>query len=445
MAAWLIRVRATGDSPYRGAEVTEEKEFKLSSFATLGAHPDNSIHVADAPAEEVARITVGPDGRRVLRALEPRGWVHVNGAIVLDERVLADGDRIALGDVLFRYGETGEPEWDGRTRVESSAKWEPQWRRVEAPGRIAALDPERVVVVQDGTHARVLMADGAAWRTVSALAGVLERSWVLGDGSWVFGGPRLCVHLAADGSRIGLYNVPQAFVQVWGPTWQGAYGLSEAGLWRCDGRGWREVDLAGCRIGHRNDGTVRWNAGACDSRGRCWIVGANMRHGFLITADGDEWEIASSPGTGGLASVVCASDGTLFVTGFGMTRGLWPVGRADYRRTDVESETLQVRDDPRWARFAGCWRSIAGYSLQRILPVALAVYPRGSGPDAVVAVGREARYKRGRELLVFVDDGWRSMTLPDEFEHGRLDTTRDLRLTFVTTQGAWVSASLLAP
>lgn len=38
----------------RVAEVTEEKELELS-FATLGAHPENSIHVAAAPAEEVAR------------------------------------------------------------------------------------------------------------------------------------------------------------------------------------------------------------------------------------------------------------------------------------------------------------------------------------------------------------------------------------------------------
>jgi adenylate cyclase len=69
MAAKLILLG--GDHPV---------EHPLSSFNTLGRHPDNSIQVLDRiVSKEHSRITLGPDGRYVIRDVGSLNGTFVNG------------------------------------------------------------------------------------------------------------------------------------------------------------------------------------------------------------------------------------------------------------------------------------------------------------------------------------------------------------------------------
>ena len=94
MAAKLILLG--GDHPV---------EHILSSFNTLGRHPDNSIQVLDRiVSKEHSRITLGPDGRYVVRDVGSLNGTFVNGEKV-SERVLKSGDQISLGNTTYRFTE----------------------------------------------------------------------------------------------------------------------------------------------------------------------------------------------------------------------------------------------------------------------------------------------------------------------------------------------------
>ncbi|MBL9107061.1 MAG: FHA domain-containing protein [Myxococcales bacterium] len=94
MAAKLILLG--GDHPV---------EHPLSSFNTLGRHPDNSIQVLDRiVSKEHSRITLGPDGRYVIRDVGSLNGTFVNGEKV-SERVLKSGDQISLGNTTYRFTE----------------------------------------------------------------------------------------------------------------------------------------------------------------------------------------------------------------------------------------------------------------------------------------------------------------------------------------------------
>jgi adenylate cyclase len=94
MAAKLILLG--GDHPV---------EHPLSSFNTLGRHPDNSIQVLDRiVSKEHSRITLGPDGRYVVRDVGSLNGTFVNGEKV-SERVLKSGDQISLGNTTYRFTE----------------------------------------------------------------------------------------------------------------------------------------------------------------------------------------------------------------------------------------------------------------------------------------------------------------------------------------------------
>ena len=94
MAAKLILLG--GDQPV---------EHVLSSFNTLGRHPDNSIQVLDRiVSKEHSRITLGPDGRYVVRDVGSLNGTFVNGEKV-SERVLKSGDQISLGNTTYRFTE----------------------------------------------------------------------------------------------------------------------------------------------------------------------------------------------------------------------------------------------------------------------------------------------------------------------------------------------------
>ncbi|MCA9694883.1 MAG: FHA domain-containing protein, partial [Myxococcales bacterium] len=93
MAAKLILVG--GDHPV---------EHTLSSFNTLGRHPDNSIQVLDRiVSKEHCRITVGAEGY-VLRDVGSLNGSFVNGEKIT-EHVLRHGDQISLGNTTYRFVE----------------------------------------------------------------------------------------------------------------------------------------------------------------------------------------------------------------------------------------------------------------------------------------------------------------------------------------------------
>ncbi len=94
MAAKLILLG--GDHPV---------EHILTSFNTLGRHPDNSIQVLDRiVSKEHSRITLGPDGRYIVRDVGSLNGTFVNGERVT-ERVLKSGDQISLGNTTYRFTE----------------------------------------------------------------------------------------------------------------------------------------------------------------------------------------------------------------------------------------------------------------------------------------------------------------------------------------------------
>ncbi len=94
MAAKLILIG--GDHPV---------EHILSSFNTLGRHPDNSIQVLDRiVSKEHSRITLGPDGGYVIRDVGSLNGTYVNGERV-SESVMSSGDHISLGNTTYRFVE----------------------------------------------------------------------------------------------------------------------------------------------------------------------------------------------------------------------------------------------------------------------------------------------------------------------------------------------------
>ncbi|MCA9715811.1 MAG: FHA domain-containing protein [Myxococcales bacterium] len=94
MAAKLILVG--GDHPV---------EHLLSSFNTLGRHPDNSIQVLDRiVSKEHCRITLSADGRYLIRDIGSLNGSFVNGEKIT-ERQLQHGDQISLGNTTYRFVE----------------------------------------------------------------------------------------------------------------------------------------------------------------------------------------------------------------------------------------------------------------------------------------------------------------------------------------------------
>lgn len=90
----------------------------LDSAYTLGRAPGNSVAIADSSVSSFhARIDRTPEGF-VLEDLQSRNGTFVNGEVVKEKRLLADGDLIRLGKVILTFnlaregkaGEKTEPE-----------------------------------------------------------------------------------------------------------------------------------------------------------------------------------------------------------------------------------------------------------------------------------------------------------------------------------------------
>jgi adenylate cyclase len=84
-------------------------EYPLTAFNTLGRHPDNSIQVLDRiVSKEHCRVTVGPNGRWLIRDAGSLNGTLVNGERI-GEATLNAGDQIQLGNTTFRFDETPVP------------------------------------------------------------------------------------------------------------------------------------------------------------------------------------------------------------------------------------------------------------------------------------------------------------------------------------------------
>lgn len=81
----------------------EPKTHELSAFSTLGRHPDNTIQVLDRiVSKEHARITLGPNGRYILRDVGSLNGTYVNGERIT-EHVLNNGDQVSMGNSMYRF------------------------------------------------------------------------------------------------------------------------------------------------------------------------------------------------------------------------------------------------------------------------------------------------------------------------------------------------------
>jgi adenylate cyclase len=81
----------------------QKQEFELVAFNSIGRHPDNTIQILDRIiSKEHAHIIRQPDMRFLLKDLGSLNGTYIRGDRV-HERVLADGDEIALGATRLLY------------------------------------------------------------------------------------------------------------------------------------------------------------------------------------------------------------------------------------------------------------------------------------------------------------------------------------------------------
>ncbi len=354
----------------RGGE--RSGEHVLGSFNVLGSGSDSTLVVPEA-AEEHVSVTLGADGWYRLRALD--GEVEVNGAPAV-EHVLRTGDVIHLRGAHLRFVMDVEPARPPDPPRGSFAPraLDPCWTVTPTQGRVVALVQGAAVVRAAGSgRSRVLIRDGAQWHACDEVQDELSGVWSLSDGTWVGLGEGSTLFGRAGDLRIASRARLPVFEQVCGPSAHSVYGLSKAGLHHFDGDRWRAVSLADQGVGtDRGQGPVLWTGATCDATGRCWIVGADHKHGVLATGVGETWEVVGASGIGALSHVARGGDETLFVVGCGMTRGLWPVGRASHRvdPATARGSLLVLRGDRRWSRYGGAWSSLDEALLKHVWPVA---------------------------------------------------------------------------
>lgn len=425
-------------------------EHVLTGFNTLGSDPDSSI-VLDDPsvAGEHARLILSADGVYMIRAVDGRGELGVNGQRVAGERVLSPGDEIAAGGARFRFTTTDPyPPVRLKWRLRPSMALDVQWtcHRARGSGRILSLHAGRLAVgrtIWSRGRSRLLIRDGAQWRVFDEVAGDIRTLWELGDGSRIAAGPGRCWHGPVGSMRGVATGSTGAFRCIWGPSAECAYGLVDGALWHFDGDRWRQVDLAAQGLGQgRGPGATRWTDGTCDQAGRCWLVGNDMKHGSLITGTRLEWEFAADAGITAMSGIACGADGTLFMLG----HALWPLGRASQRWDpalgESSDDTVQVREDPRWSGYGGRWRAIAGFGRGRETPRLMTCCEHDG--TWVIIVDKHRGTAPMDRLRVFLGQEWRCVELPGGLTSADAPTTvtRDGRLVLAQGSAIWESSAL---
>jgi pSer/pThr/pTyr-binding forkhead associated (FHA) protein len=84
-------------------EAGEMTEYPLSTLSYIGRSEGNQVQLARAGvSRRHAMITIGADGRYSIEDLQSQNGTFVNGERVT-QAALADGDRIAVGDVEVTF------------------------------------------------------------------------------------------------------------------------------------------------------------------------------------------------------------------------------------------------------------------------------------------------------------------------------------------------------
>jgi adenylate cyclase len=89
-------------------------EFELNDRASIGRHPNNSIHLADRlVSKEHCLIFLDQNGNYVIRDLGSQNGTFVNSRQLSGEGMLRDGDHITLGETrcIFSRGVAEVPGW----------------------------------------------------------------------------------------------------------------------------------------------------------------------------------------------------------------------------------------------------------------------------------------------------------------------------------------------
>ena len=92
----------------------------------LGRDPSCTVPLHDfGVSRRHAIITPGENGDYILRDLQSTNGTRVNGAPVLDLRVLKDGEKIFMGDTVLRFALADEMDIDFHSEVETLVSTDP--------------------------------------------------------------------------------------------------------------------------------------------------------------------------------------------------------------------------------------------------------------------------------------------------------------------------------
>jgi len=129
----------------------ERQEFELSSFNTIGRHPDNSIQVLDRIiSKEHAQIQRGADGRFLLRDLRSLNGTFLRGERV-NEYTLQDGDEVTMGSTRLLF-------------VDKPPQDDPLHRVTIAPGLTESHIRQRIQAATGEFHPEKQITDAAVLR-----------------------------------------------------------------------------------------------------------------------------------------------------------------------------------------------------------------------------------------------------------------------------------------
>ncbi|NVB37835.1 FHA domain-containing protein [Pseudenhygromyxa sp. WMMC2535] len=143
-------------------------EYPLTAFNTLGRHPDNTIQVLDRiVSKEHARITLGPNGRWMIRDAGSLNGTMVNGERV-GEGALNDGDQLQLGNTTFRFVESNPQHQTQQAAQNARVTMMPGQVQSEVRNRIDA--GKRFLPVADIQDIATLKADYEKLRVAHELS-----------------------------------------------------------------------------------------------------------------------------------------------------------------------------------------------------------------------------------------------------------------------------------
>ncbi len=133
-------------------------DYPLAAFNTIGRHPDNTVQVLDRiVSKEHCRITRAPNGQYMLRDIGSLNGSYVNGDRIAEERTLATGDQITLGNTVLRFEDDDEGLHSRRDRLRNVTMAEGSLVQSQVRSRLDA--SARFLPVAEMTDAEALRND----------------------------------------------------------------------------------------------------------------------------------------------------------------------------------------------------------------------------------------------------------------------------------------------